>query len=226
MFLRKCANISIHHLKEWIYLFVIFETNAYKKYIEYTQKTPEKRGRGRPRGRGRGRGMGRGRGGRSTGHKTGRGRGGRPRVTSANSLHAARSKIKNGGRAKTSCHQCKNNKDPSELLFCKNVKWGPGKKKGNMVLKHCRKKFCAQCMGKYETIERVDELFRLQEDGQLTEWQCPACADTCECAACWRKRHPNTGANIPKPIQNINNTTFQQMSAINHLPPTGLPPTI
>ena len=56
-------------------------------------------------------------------------------MTSANSLHAARSKIKNGGRAKTSCHQCKNNKDPSELLFCKNVKWGPGKKKGNMVLK-------------------------------------------------------------------------------------------
>merc|ERR1712228_42113 len=124
---------------------------------------------------------------------------GRSRVTSANSLHAARVKIKNGGRAKTSCHQCKNNKDPSELLFCKNVKWGPGKKKGNMVLKHCRKKFCAQCMGKYETIERVDELFRLQEDGGLTEWQCPACADTCECAACWRKRHPNTGANITKP---------------------------
>jgi len=31
-------------------------------------------------------------------------------------------------------------------------------------------------------IERVDELFRLQEDGQLTEWQCPACAGTCECA--------------------------------------------
>jgi len=141
----------------------------------------------------------------------GRGRGPRARVTSANSLHAARSKIKNGGRAKTSCHQCKNNKDPSELLFCKNVKWGPGKKKGNMVLKHCRKKFCAQCMGKYETIERVDELFRLQEDGGLTEWQCPACADTCECAACWRKRHPNTGANIPKPNQSQQQTQQNAM---------------
>ena len=136
-------------------------------------------------------------------------------MTSANSLHAARSKIKNGGRAKTSCHQCKNNKDPSELLFCKNVKWGPGKKKGNMVLKHCRKKFCAQCMGKYETIERVDELFRLQEDGQLTEWQCPACADTCECAACWRKRHPNTGANIPKPPQNQSQSQQQQATIMN-----------
>ena len=70
---------------------------------------------------------------------------------------------------------------------------------GALCGQHCRKKFCAQCMGKYETIERVDELFRLQEDGGLTEWQCPACADTCECAACWRKRHPNSGANIPKP---------------------------
>lgn len=115
-----------------------------------------------------------------------------PGAISSNSLESARLKLKNGGRAKTSCHQCKNNKDPAELLFCKNVKWGPGKKKGNMVLKHCRKKFCAQCMGKYETIERVDELFRLQENLELSDWQCPACADVCECAACWRRRHPNT----------------------------------
>ena len=69
-------------------------------------------------------------------------------------------------------------------------------------------------MGKYETIERVDELFRLQEDGGLTEWQCPACADTCECAACWRKRHPNTGANIPKPnSSNSPSTTDQTQTA-------------
>ena len=81
-----------------------------------------------------------------------------------------------------------------------------------MVLKHCRKKFCAQCMGKYETIERVDELFRLQEDGQLTEWQCPACADTCECAACWRRRHPTTAANIPKPPQTSSQQTQQQQA--------------
>eukprot|EP01083_Nonionella_stella_P026053 71730_1 len=173
--------------------------------------TPLKRGRGRPRGSGRGRPRGSIKQNGDSGGSAGRGRG-RPRVTSANSLHAARSKIKNGGRAKTSCHQCKNNKDPSELLFCKNVKWGPGKKKGNMVLKHCRKKFCAQCMGKYETIERVDELFRLQEDGQLTEWQCPACADTCECAACWRKRHPNTAANIPKPAQQTPQRAMQQQT--------------
>eukprot|EP00484_Ammonia_sp_Unknown_P006508 CAMPEP_0197065898 /NCGR_PEP_ID=MMETSP1384-20130603/169985_1 /TAXON_ID=29189 /ORGANISM="Ammonia sp." /LENGTH=636 /DNA_ID=CAMNT_0042502883 /DNA_START=83 /DNA_END=1993 /DNA_ORIENTATION=- len=180
--------------------------NTHLKTEDEANTTPVKRGRGRPRGRGRGRPRGGGKAssrGANDGESGGRGRG-RARVTSANSLHAARSKIKNGGRAKTSCHQCKNNKDPSELLFCKNVKWGPGKKKGNMVLKHCRKKFCAQCMGKYETIERVDELFRLQEDGQLTEWQCPACADTCECAACWRKRHPNSGANIPKPTPNGN----------------------
>jgi len=179
-----------------------------KQENEGTPQPPLKRGRGRPKGSGRGRG-------RPKGSKNGAGRGsgsgedvsdskasvrgGRPRTPAANSLHAARTKIKNGGRAKTSCHQCKNNKDPSELLFCKNVKWGPGKKKGNMVLKHCRKKFCAQCMGKYETIERVDELFRLQEDSGLTEWQCPACADTCECAACWRRRHPNAGSGPPRP---------------------------
>jgi len=169
--------------------------------------------RGRPRGRGRGRPKGsggtRGGGGGSATGNGGGGNGGGRRHSSSNSLHAARTKIKNGGRAKTSCHQCKNNKDPSELLFCKNVKWGPGKKKGNMVLKHCRKKFCAQCMGKYETIERVDELFRLQEDGGLTEWQCPACADTCECAACWRKRHPNSGAGVPKPEQSQSNSLSQ-----------------
>ena len=74
-------------------------------------------------------------------------------------------------------------------------------------------------MGKYETIERVDELFRLQEDGQLTEWQCPACADTCECAACWRKRHPNTGANIPKPVQHQQQQPPpQQPPQIQHIP--------
>ena len=90
------------------------------------------------------------------------------------------------------------------------MKWGPGKKKGNTVLKHCRKKFCDQCMGKYETMDRVDELFRLQEDVQLTEWQCPACADTCECAACWRKRHSNTSANIPKPQSAASQCQVQQ----------------
>merc|ERR1719410_2484107 len=176
---------------------------------------PMKRGRGRPRGN-------KSMSGSPCGGSAGGTPGGRSRVTSANSLHAARSKIKNGGRAKTSCHQCKNNKDPSELLFCKNVKWGPGKKKGNMVLKHCRKKFCAQCMGKYETIERVDELFRLQEDGQLTEWQCPACADTCECAACWRKRHPNTAANIPKPP---NSSPSTSVTATNQTQTPQQPPT-
>lgn len=92
------------------------------------------------------------------------GGGGRSRVTSANSLHAARVKIKNGGRAKTSCHQCKNNKDPSELLFCKNVKWGPGKKKGNMVLK-------VECFVAVDRTLTVLVHISLHSDGVLViEW--------------------------------------------------------
>ena len=84
-------------------------------------------------------------------------------------------------------------------------------------------------MGKYETIERVDELFRLQEDGGLTEWQCPACADTCECAACWRKRHPNSGAHLPKPEQSSQSqsqsgTPQQQEMQMQDAPQQPIPP--
>ncbi|ETO17867.1 hypothetical protein RFI_19434, partial [Reticulomyxa filosa] len=127
-------------------------------------------------------------------------------------------------RAKTSCHQCKNNKNPEELLFCKNVKWGPGKKRGNYVLKHCRKKFCFQCISKYMPSDQVEALFVKQHTnvkiaefcknqfeefntrpqynfvvdlGIITvhiRWKCPACVNTCECAACCRRRNPKVDA--------------------------------
>ncbi|ETO32073.1 hypothetical protein RFI_05047 [Reticulomyxa filosa] len=128
-------------------------------------------------------------------------------------------------RAKTSCHQCKNNKEPDGLLFCKNVKWGPGKKPGNYVLKHCRKKFCSQCMSKYAPLELVQELFlKKQANENMTErdeithklspkivlcivmglqsWKCPACTNNCECAACLRQRKRCGGDNTHSDTNN------------------------
>ena len=46
-------------------------------------------------------------------------------------------------------------------------------------------------MGKYSSLDQVEALFQKQELGTLKDWACPACDGTCECAACWRKRHPD-----------------------------------
>mmetsp|Transcript_47888 Transcript_47888/g.79349 ORF Transcript_47888/g.79349 Transcript_47888/m.79349 type:complete len:840 (+) Transcript_47888:171-2690(+) len=69
--------------------------------------------------------------------------------------------------AKASCHQCKLKKPQQELRHCEMVI-------GN---RHCRKKFCEQCLTRY--------VLSLPND---SHFKCPACLGICTCASCVRRR--------------------------------------
>lgn len=78
----------------------------------------------------------------------------------------------------SSCHQCKNSMEPAQLMACTNI-YGPSRQ-------HCRKKYCARCLAKYEDAAALEAL--ALSPAARAAWVCPSCKGQCTCAGCKRNR--------------------------------------